>query len=35
MVHALTYKIERECLSVSTFAKLGYFVRQICFFIIS
>jgi len=24
--------IERECLAVSTFAKLGYFVRQICFF---
>ena len=24
--------IERECLAVSTFARLGYFVRQICFY---
>ena len=27
--------IERECLAVFTFAKLGCFVKQICFFIIS
>ena len=27
--------IERECLAVFTFAKLGCFLRQICFFIFS
>ena len=26
--------IERECLAVSTFAKLGCFVRQICFLLL-